>query len=74
MERPLTKRELEALQNRTAQLPKSDDMSDASFKETLEESGCGSCYETIASICTMASYIITCCGCCTSWDDWTDDG
>lgn len=53
-----------------AQVP----ISDTEFRTALEESGYATCYDSLANFCTMVSYIITCCGCCTSWEDWTDNG
>ncbi len=70
--RPLTKKEQAALKNTNVKVPQTDNVSDAEFQKALEENGCESCYDAMTNFCTMVSYVITCCGCCTSWDDWTD--
>ena len=60
-------------QERAAQKAKKDaqvPVSDAEFRNALEENGCASCYDSLANFCTMVSYVITCCGCCTSYDEW----
>lgn len=43
---------------------------DARRVQNTQDDDCGSFFDTMGNICNVVTYVVCCCGCFTSFEDW----